>query len=88
MTLKVVQIPTKTGHKWGWTKEGYDYALSDEYADCTCFCESVIENCPKPYYCVCKEIYLDRKCDVFEVDLCERDRQLKKNWRKRYPVSN
>ena len=88
MTLKVVEIPTRMGEKRGWVKEGYDYALSDENAGCTCFCKAVKENSPKPFYCVCKEIYLNRKCDVFEQEQCTRNRQLEKNWPKRYPMPN
>ena len=88
MTLKVVKIPTKNGFKWGWTKDGYDYALADENADCWGFCESVLPDAPKPFYCVSKEIYLDRKCDIFELEACTRNRQLKKNWPKRYPIPN
>lgn len=63
-------------------KEGYDYGLKKELIPCPACSRSISK--PDRWWCVIDFKYLKEECDIFQIDKCERETQLEKNWRKRY----
>jgi len=82
--LKVVMVKAGDGNKKIYRKDGFDYGLEAKYEECYCCTVAVIPGHIGEWYCVTKEKYMKEPCDIFQIDLCERNTQLKSNWRKRY----